>query len=215
MDNLKEISKQTIERYSNRYKAFGKDIKTLGWGNLEQQEYRFRNTLSSSDFSGKSVVDIGCGFGDYFNFLKKNSVEISSYSGWELNKDLLENLERSNNLNASFRVVDIGLDDLSIYSSKFNIGIMLGLINFNLQSQELNYEYSKKLIKNAFTIVKDVLVVDFLSTQLTPEYPKENFVFYHDPLKMLEFAFTLTPNVILKHDYAPIPQKEFMLFLYK
>jgi len=63
--------------------------------------------------------------------------------------------------------------------------------------------------------VRELLVVDFLSLQYAPNYPKEDFVFYHDPLKMLEFAFELTPNVLLKHNYAPIPQREFMLYLYK
>jgi len=32
---------------------------------------------------------------------------------------------------------------------------------------------------------------------------------------MLDFALALSPNVVLKHNYAPIPQKEFMLFIYK
>ena len=59
------------------------------------------------------------------------------------------------------------------------------------------------------------LVVDFLSTSLTPDYPKEDAVFYHDPEKMLSFALGLTPNVTLIHDYPPIPQKEFMLVLHR
>lgn len=43
----------------------------------------------------------------------------------------------------------------------------------------------------------------------------EDFVFYHDPAEMLNYALTVTPDVTLHHNYLPIPQKEFMLVLYK
>ena len=96
-----------------------------------------------------------------------------------------------------------------------DIAVMLGVLNWNLKNEEKNYTFSKQLIGNAFSAVKECLVVDFLSTQLTDSYPKEDFVFYHNPMTMLAFAFSLTNNVVLKQNYAAIPQKEFMLFLYK
>ena len=44
-----------VERYSNRLNILGYDVKTLGWGSVEQQEYRFAQTISSEiNFSGKS-----------------------------------------------------------------------------------------------------------------------------------------------------------------
>ena len=66
-----------------------------------------------------------------------------------------------------------------------------------------------------FSHIDETLIVDFLSTNLTSDYPKEDFVFYHDPQEILEFALTLTDNVKLVHDYLPIPQKEFILILSK
>jgi len=92
---------------------------------------------------------------------------------------------------------------------------MLGVLNLNFHDKVDNYEYTMEFIRKTFSLSKKLLIVDFLSDRLVPNYPKEDFVFYHDPLKMLEFALSLTNNVILKHDYKPIPQKEFMLFLYK
>ena len=69
------------------------------------------------------------------------------------------------------------------------------------------------MIKKAFSAVSETLVVDFLSLYRIPDYPKEDFVFYHDPSEMLAFALELTPNVRLIHDYEAIPQKEFTLVL--
>ncbi len=92
---------------------------------------------------------------------------------------------------------------------------MLGLLNWNWKDEAKNYAYSMEVIKNALEAVNDVLIVDFLSTKYDPNYPVEDIVFYHDPLIMLENIMELTPNVDLVHSYPAIPQKEFLLYIYK
>lgn len=215
-NKLDEIAVQMISRYSKRYNELGYDVKTLGWGSKEQQDYRFFQTLSELDFEGgKSVIDIGCGFGDYFALLLASNKMISQYIGWDINGDLINEAKKiwSGSDNASFAVKNIS--STQKIDEKADIAVMLGVLNLNLNGLLDNYDYSFTLIKNAFDCVNEVLVVDFLSTKYTPDYPVESFVFYHDPFKMLEFALTLSSNVVLKHNYSPIPQKEFMLFIYK
>lgn len=214
---LKNISINMIERYSNRYKKLGRNIRTLGWGSVGQQLYRFEQTLKVGvDFSGKRILDIGCGFGDYYKFVAlQKQIPIQSYQGFDLNQDLVNasKEEYANDTKCEFQVSNI-LEE-KVEEPVTDIGVMLGVLNLNFKREYDNYAYSKKIITNAFSLVKECLIVDFLSTNLASSYPKENFVFYHDPVKMLEFAFTLGTNVVLKHDYAPIPQKEFMLVIYK
>lgn len=212
---LEEISAMMVDRYSNRYRKLGYNVHTLGWGSKEQQEFRFRQTLAGIEPDGeKTLLDIGCGFGDYFSFLTAENLAVKKYLGWDINPDLIAEAAKiwESNPVAEFNVVNISAEEPP---AKADIAIMLGLLNLNLQGKVDNYEYSFGLIKNAFACVNEVLVVDFLSAKLTPDYPKEDFVFYHEPAKMLEFALTLSPNVVLKHNYAPIPQKEFMLFIYQ
>ena len=214
---LKKVFMQTVERYSGRYKKLKYDVRTLGWGTKEQQNYRFLQTIDNRiEFNGKRILDIGCGFGDYFNFLKKHNIDVKSYIGWDLNSDLIGEARRlfAAEKNAIFDVKNI-FDIHSDNDSFADIGIMLGVLNFNLKDAFDNYQYSKIAIEKAFMLVKEVLVVDFLSTYLTESYPKEDFVFYHEPETMLKYAFSLSQNVILKHDYLPIPQKEFMLLIFK
>ncbi len=204
-----------VERYSIRYQNLGLDVRTLGWGSTEQQVYRFKQTTEGINFSNKKrVLDIGCGFGDYLALLEAQNYPFKEYMGWDINPDLIREARKIwNHTTALFEVKDIG--DSCFNTSITDIAIMLGVLNLNLENKVDNYDYSFHFIKNAFDCVNDVLVVDFLSTQYTPDYPQEEFVFYHEPSKMLDFAFSLTSNVVLKHSYAPIPQKEFMLFLYK
>lgn len=213
--DLSQISKNTIERYSHRYIDFGRDIKTLGWGSVDQQEYRFDRTVESADFSNKSILDIGCGFGDYKTFLQSKSIGFSSYTGCDINPDLINEAKKQHSDREDFFVFDLSKDNADAYANQYDIGVMLGLLNFNLHSPETNLLYSELMIKNAFNLVKEVLVVDFLSNKISSSYPKEDFVFYHDPGTIVDFALSLSDNVVLKHDYVPIPQKEFMIYIYK
>lgn len=214
METLKTISEETIKRYSTRYKQMGYNVKTLGWGSSQQQKYRFAQTIDCNiDFENRSVLDIGCGFGDYLDFLLENDIKIKNYIGYDLNADLIGEAQKKHTLDfVTFRVENI-LDTQK--RNVADIGVMLGLLNFNLKNTMDNTEYSKFAIQQAFNMVNKVLIVDFLSIHLTPDYKKEDFVFYHSPSEMLDFALTLSSNVLLKHNYAPIPQKEFMLFIYK
>ncbi len=214
METLKTISEETIKRYSTRYKKMGCDVKTLGWGSTEQQKYRFAQTIDCNiDFKNKSILDIGCGFGDYLDFLLENDIKIKNYIGYDLNAELIGEAQKKHTYEfATFDVENI-LDTQK--QNVADIGVMLGLLNFNLKNTMDNIEYSKLAIQQAFSMVNEVLIVDFLSMHLTPNYAKEDFVFYHNPSAMLDFALTLSRNVFLKHNYAPIPQKEFMLFIYK
>lgn len=215
-NNLKSISEAMIDRYSKRLDTLGYDVKTLGWGSVEQQEYRFAQTVSSEiNFRSKSILDIGCGFGDYYKFLEKNNVPVKDYQGLDINPNLIAEANEiyKNDDRVNFKVSNV-IEEKS-NDPIADVGVMLGVLNLNLKEKYDNYEYSFKAIKNAFSYVEEVLVVDFLSTNLTEDYEKEDFVFYHDPIKMLEFGLTLSSNVVVKQNYLPIPQREFMLFIYK
>lgn len=211
-----DISEKMIERYSKRYEELGYNVRTLGWGTEEQQIYRFKQSLPMITFSNsKSILDIGCGFGDYLTLLLVDNKPFKQYIGWDLNPDLIaksKNIWQKNH-NSHFEVKNIA--EIKEKIPVAEIGVMFGILNLNFNEKIDNYDYAFQFIRNAFSLVSEVLVVDFLSSRTNSDYPREDFVFYYDPGRMLEFALTLTPNVILKHDYAPIPQKEFMLFLYK
>ena len=92
---------------------------------------------------------------------------------------------------------------------------MLGLLNFNLKSKIKNLNFSRAMIENAFKLTKKFLIVDFLSANLYENYPKEDQVFYHSISDVISICENLSNNFIIKHDYKPIPQKEFMVIIYK
>ncbi|MFT6910130.1 MAG: SAM-dependent methyltransferase [Oleiphilaceae bacterium] len=209
-DILSEIASSTVARYSDRYKKLGRNVRALGWGSDEQQRYRFEQVLRGVSLEGKSVLDIGCGFGDLLSYCLDARCKPASYIGWDINTDLITEAKK---LHPSSTFTVLNLAEQAPKSPVANVGVMLGVLNFNFEGNYDNKKFTKMMLKKAFTSVSESLVVDFLSTYRTPSYPKEDSVFYHDPTKMLAYALELTPHVRLLHDYAPIPQKEFMLVL--
>ncbi|WP_235595380.1 methyltransferase [Leptospira santarosai] len=219
MSKWSQVTKNAVERYNSRYEKLGKDVKSLGWGDKKQQIYRFEQVLSNVNLINKNILDIGCGFSDFLNYIQEKEIIFSKYTGWDINEKFLSENKILENHFVKFENQDISnlqeSDFAKLKKANHQVLLMLGLLNFRLSEGEMNYEYSFDLIRNAFAITSEILVVDFLSSKMIEQYPKENFVFYHNPSKVLDFALEITPNVILKHNYAPIPQKEFMLFLYK
>lgn len=209
-DILSKIAKSTVTRYSDRFKNLGRNVRTLGWGSDEQQRYRFEQVLRSIPLEGKSVLDIGCGFGDLLSCCLDAGCKPVNYIGWDINPELIAEAKK---LHPSSTFTVLNLADKTTVSPVADVGVMLGVLNFNFKDDYDNKSFTKMMIEKAFSAVSESLVVDFLSVYRTPDYPEEDFVFYHDPAEMLAYALELTPNARLLHDYAPIPQKEFMLVL--
>jgi SAM-dependent methyltransferase len=209
-NDLYNISKATIARYSERYNKLGKHVHTLGWGSKDQQFQRFSQVLRTVSLEKKTVLDIGCGFGDFLASCESADCKLKHYIGWDINPDLIAEAKKQH-LSSDFFVLNLAEQEK--LEAVAEVGVMLGVLNLNFNETYNNMEFSQMMIKKAFSCVSETLVVDFLSLYRIPNYPEEDFVFYHNPADILTYALELTPNVRLFHDYSPIPQKEFMLVL--
>lgn len=206
MDFLEYIAESAKERYGKRFEQEGISPKALGWGCKEDQLTRFQTMVKNVDFSGSVLMDVGCGFADFWGYLKECSISCQ-YIG----VDLMEQFIAHNWVTypeAQFICCDFMREPEKLPEVDYIVSN--GTMNFKLPD---NLSYTRKFLQTAFTKVKKGLIVDFLSTVYTPDYPPEDAVYYHSPKDVLDFAFELTPNVRLIHNYVPIPQKEFMIIL--
>lgn len=206
----KKITINTLERYQKRYYEMGETPKTLGWGCREDQLERFEVMCENYDFNGKTVMDIGCGFADWYCFLQSKNITCN-YIGVDIIPEFIECCKNKFK-DAVFINADIMLEAHKLPTA--DVVLTNGTLNFN-QSFIDNLVYTEDFMKIAFSKTEDVVIMDFLSTFRTPSYPKEDVVYYHDPKQVLDTAFKYSNNLKLLHNYRAIPQKEFMLFLYK
>lgn len=206
MDLLESIAKSTKERYGKRFIQEGVSPRALGWGCREDQLTRFQVMTERIDFAGSTLMDIGCGFADFYRYLKDHSISCG-YIGVDIMDQFITH-DKKTYPEARFICCDFMRKFERLPEADYVVSN--GTMNFKLED---NLAYTKLFLKMAFAKARRGLAVDFLSTIYTPDYPPEDTVYYHSPKDVLDLAFELTPNVRLIHNYAPIPQKEFMIIL--
>ena len=95
-------------KQTHRWK--GDRAKSLGWTNEESQFCRFEVIARATDFEKKSVLDLGCGYGDLFELLD-SIYRLQSYTGVDQHSGFLKTAkqkyteDRCQFMNTSARVV--------------------------------------------------------------------------------------------------------------
>ena len=200
---------KVIDRYTERFRVHGYSPKTLGW-DKGKQDIRFGVLTSRYDFHGKSVLDIGCGFGD----LNKTLVACCGgndyrYHGIDLVQALIdEGRQRYLLPNVRFTCGDILDGSTEGDEGIYDYAIASGIFNFKLVEMD-NYAYIESVIRTALRLCREGVAFDFLSDKVDRQY---EHTFHSSPEKILGIAFKYSRNVILRNDYMPF---EFALFINK
>jgi SAM-dependent methyltransferase len=198
------------QRYSQRLAEFGRDPRTLGWDTDAHQRLRFAVAAANVAMGDKRVLDVGCGFADFLDYLKSRPASWPrAYCGIDINPEFVKICSEAHP-DAQFMLGNILIDEVP----SADIVAMFGLLNLRFHEFD-NLVFARRMIERSFECADEALVVDMLSSRIDSAYPPEDFVFYYDPVEMFEFALSLTPSVRLVHDYKSIPQREFMLIMRK
>lgn len=197
-----------METISNIYETMlsdgSEDYERVGWGSLESQQKRFKILSEIGDLSHCSILDVGCGLGDLYDFLIDKYSDIT-YSGTDINSKMIQGaVERHPTV--KFTQTDI-TSDLSILKEReFDYVFLSGALNL---SEDKHEETILNIVDAMFTMAKKGVGINFLSIFSDYFTPGE---YYSNPVKIMELAFSITHNVVLRHDYMP---HDFTLYLYK
>ncbi len=86
--NLKQ-RQAIINAQKDAFKRHGFHPNALFWSNTEVQELRFKILAGIGINAGVSVLDVGCGFGDFAHFLTRDGKPVN-YTGIDLSADLIK-----------------------------------------------------------------------------------------------------------------------------
>ena len=201
--NEKDVE-QAQERYTSRYKEFGYSPKSLGW--LKgKQDRRFEILTSQYSLENKSVLDIGCGFGDLNKHLA-NTVSAYEYTGIDLCEVLIA---KGRELFTSSHVNFLCGDFLAHnFERKFDWALASGIFNHVLNENN-NYDFVYSVMKKCHETVSGGFSLDFIHDRV--DY-KDEHLFYANPETILSYAYSLSRRVVLRSDYMPF---EFSIFVFK
>jgi 2-polyprenyl-3-methyl-5-hydroxy-6-metoxy-1,4-benzoquinol methylase len=192
-----------INRYNERLNRHGDAIETLAVGNEMRQLVRFEVLCGIGDLRGKSILDVGSGFGDFFGFLKSKEIS-SDYMGYDMNPKLVD-VARERYPEAKFQVLDFLTDDSD---EKFDY--VISSTSFNNKFTEVdNYEMVEKVIARSFDMCRKGVAINFMTDYV--DY-KTDYAFYYSPERIFKFCKSICNRVAMRHDYCLY---EFTIFMYK
>jgi len=195
----------TVDRYVARLNEFGYSPKTLGW-NKGNQRIRFDALTSRYDFTDKSVLDIGCGFGDLNETLRARYGHRYQYLGLDIVPNLIEIATSIYGDETTHFLTGDFLD--TAFEQTFDFAIASGIFNHQLEETD-SYEFIEACISKALEVCREGLAFDFLSDKV--EYRHEH-TFHSSPEKILSIAYHHSRKLVLLNDYMPF---EFSLVLFK
>lgn len=192
----------TRQRYTERYETFGYSPRTLGWGKQGRQALRFSVLTGIGDLQGKSVLDVGCGFGDLYSFLTARG-----WTGHYVGIDLVSVLVEEGKKRFPDAELLVGDFEEQIFDEPFDYVIASGIFNFRL-TQEDNWAYIMRTLEKMLAIASLGVGVDFMTSWVDFQDP---IAFHTDPCILVQNIRNLTRRFALRQDYMPY---EYALYLY-
>lgn len=173
---------------------YGKDARSANWSGPATQTARFAVFRSNLDLQDRRLLDVGCGQGDLYTYLKEHQVPIQAYYGWDISPKMIAVArERFPEQRDNFCERDL-----------FSAAPETDLFDWVLCSGSLNYGYDRtrfeEAIKVMFQLARVGVAFNVLSTYA--DFMEGDY-FYARPEETFTFARTLTPWVNLIHAYMP------------
>jgi trans-aconitate methyltransferase len=195
-------NERNIRIYSERVRRHGYDEKALGWGSRKSQARRFAVLSEVGSLNGSSVLDVGCGLGDLHAWMRRKRLRVR-YTGVDITPGMVDKA-RARFPKTQFRLCDVldGSQPVAAHDFVLSSGIFT-------HSGRSGIEFLQAMVRRMFALSKQALAFNCLSGWAEE---KEHGEFHADPLRVLSFCQTLTPRVVLRHDYHP---RDFTIYLYR
>ena len=186
--------------FEDRFRRYGPGPESLDWSE-EGQRRRFEILSEVGDMSGRSVLDLGSGFGDFYSYIASLYRDVS-YTGWELSEVFVREAKKMHPT-AVFEVRDVFK---STIPRKFDFVVSSGLHNLETGTNDADMQ---SLLRKAWNAAKVAVAVNMLSIYADRV---DKGCHQYDPKRMLSVALKLTRYTILRHDYMP---HDFTIYMYR
>lgn len=193
---------RTICLYQSLLMKHGESHQALDWGSRESQVTRFEVLANVGVDAGDHILDVGCGLADLNEWLIKYKPGVK-YSGIDLTPGMVEKAK------ARFPEVNIQnktVFDLNKEISFYDYVIASGIFVFRKERPEM---YLCSTVKKMFEICKKGVAFNSLSSWAKEKSSNE---YYADPLRVIKFCKTLTPIIVMRHDYH---SGDFTVYMYR
>jgi SAM-dependent methyltransferase len=198
------MTKNRKKSYQSSYRKHGVDPKALKWHSEKAARQRYKQIVVGIDFNKKSILDVGCGFGNIIPYIV-DKTSIFSYTGIDLVPEFVREAKK---IYPKYKFL-LGDYFKQPLEKKFDIIICCGALNGNYKN---NLGFRKKAIKAMFDHAKERLVFNMAGRHPKPRTAKHSNVWFADSKRIFKYCKTLSRKVLLKEDYH---SNDFTIVMFK
>lgn len=168
------------------------------------QRMRFESFVLSHELAGRSILDVGCGTGDLLEHLDARGVKCS-YHGVDLSGEMI-GAAQAKHRSGTFEAANILDWDPSNEARRFDYVVSFAIHNVRVPGGR---ELLEKLTRQQFALCRVAAHVDLLTDRF------QGFDPHIQPWRaeeILTLALSITPYVVLRHDYLP---NDFSVTMYR
>lgn len=191
-----------IRSYSKSYEKFDGGIKSLQWSSYKAAAIRYKNLVENIDFEGKTVLDVGCGFGDVIPFIVAKTSNFQ-YTGVDL-LEVFTNEAQKRYPEFEFIAKDFFTTTIKTYDIVLCSGALNGKSTQPIKDRSIK-------IKKLFEHTNDTLVFN-MAGGIKISNSDTSRVVYVPSTEILNYCLTLTTKIIFKQHYH---KKDFTIALFK
>lgn len=195
-DELNKI----VDFWDNKARSSSTDCERVD-SSLRTQRMRFERFLISNPVEGRSVLDVGCGVGDFYAHLESRSINCD-YTGVDISSEMVAR-SQARFPNATFRTANI-LE----WDERGTHDFVVAIAIHNVKTEN-GWDLLKRFTQKQFELCRAAAHMSLLTNRFDGFAPH---IQPWSPSEVLAVAFELTPFVSLQHDYLP---HDFSITLYR
>ena len=190
-------SQQIRQHYQPRHNQQRANYDVLDWASAEAQQIRFAVLADNVELNGKTLLDVGCGLGDLYAYLKSRGISVD-YCGVDLLAEMT-GAAAGKNPDAKFISGDIFAPDSKTLApnERFDVVFCSGMLNLDLGN---NDEFLPDAMLRMLELSKEHMVVNLLHVRCEKKYPH---CAYYDPQAVMSILEPANCGVRLIDDYLP------------
>ena len=165
---------------------------------------RYRQLVKDLSFEGKSILDIGCGFGWIIDNISQKTRNFD-YTGCDITKELIKEAKKIYPSH-KFLVYDYFANPPG---KKYDIVLASGVLNGRKYD---NLGFRKVAISTMFANASEALVFNMAGGHPQPKNKTTSQVYYVDSLKILKYCLGMSRKIIFRGHYH---SKDFTIVMFK
>lgn len=206
MDKLKQTIIDYYERCVNEH---GDSAQGVNYNGRQSQYQRFEILSGIAPLGGKKVLDVACGLGHFYDFLRERGATPADYKGIDIAPSMIA-YAQARHPHLSFAALDL-LNTPAPAEPLYDYVIAGGIFHVRADNSDESWrEFCEQMLATMFKYARQGLAFNMMTDQVDF---KVDHLYYPDPCHYFNFCRKhLSRRVLLRHDY---PLYEFTAYVYR